>query len=128
VLKLLKNIIVFNLLALMFIRMMAMPVACISYNLNKKYITEKLCINKYRPSLNCNGQCFLKKQLDKANENEGKDNNGPVKTFSLDYFEEIMVFSFTASGICSKMDYESGPESYTSYYYAAIFHPPSPLA
>lgn len=120
-----ENIIVSALLILMIIRMMAMPVACISYSLNKNYIAKKLCVNRYRPSLKCNGQCFFKKQLEKANENERKDNDGPVKAFSLDYFEELTVFSFPASHFNSMMAYKTHPESYQSFYYSTIFHPPS---
>lgn len=40
------------------------------YHLNKKYITEKLCENKDKPELNCNGHCYLTKQLKKAEEAE----------------------------------------------------------
>jgi hypothetical protein len=43
---------------------------CAYYELNKKEITEKLCVNKNKPNMHCNGQCYLGKQLKKAEENE----------------------------------------------------------
>ncbi len=42
------------------------------YHLNKAYITQKLCENKNKPALHCNGQCYLSKQLKKAEEGEQK--------------------------------------------------------
>lgn len=42
------------------------------YQLNKTYITEKLCENKSNPKLHCNGHCYLTKQLKKAEEGEQK--------------------------------------------------------
>lgn len=56
-----ENIIVSALLILMIIRMMAMPVACISYSLNKNYIAKKLCVNRYRPSLEMQRPVLLQK-------------------------------------------------------------------
>lgn len=43
---------------------------CAYYEINKKEIAEKLCINKSNPNMHCNGQCYLGKQLKKAEENE----------------------------------------------------------
>ena len=45
------------------------------YHINKQYITEKLCINKNKPSVGCNGHCYLSKQLKKAEEGERKQLN-----------------------------------------------------
>jgi hypothetical protein len=47
---------------------------CAYYQLNKKMITEKLCINKDKPQMHCNGQCYLGRQLKKAEENEKRQN------------------------------------------------------
>ena len=43
---------------------------CAYYQLNKKMIADKLCINKNKPELHCNGKCYLSKQFKKAEENE----------------------------------------------------------
>jgi hypothetical protein len=42
------------------------------YTINKDMITQKLCVNKSKPQLHCNGKCYLSKQLKKAAENEKK--------------------------------------------------------
>jgi hypothetical protein len=47
---------------------------CTYYQVNKKEITAKLCVNKDKPQMHCNGQCYLGKQLKKAEENEKRQN------------------------------------------------------
>lgn len=43
------------------------------YAINYNYIIENLCENRDRPFLNCDGKCYLAKQL--AKESEGTDKN-----------------------------------------------------
>ena len=38
------------------------------FQLNRDYITRAFCVNKARPQLKCGGQCYLAKQLRKADE------------------------------------------------------------
>ena len=45
----------------------------VEYAVNYNYIVENLCENKDKPTLNCNGKCFLAKQL--AKESGTKDKN-----------------------------------------------------
>jgi hypothetical protein len=47
---------------------------CAYYQLNKKEIAAKFCVNKNKPAMHCNGQCYLGKQLKKAEENEKRQN------------------------------------------------------
>ncbi|MFD2726099.1 hypothetical protein [Hyunsoonleella rubra] len=42
----------------------------VEYVLNQDYIAEFLCINKDKPKLQCNGKCYLAKQLEKQQEQE----------------------------------------------------------
>lgn len=35
----------------------------ISFEVNRDYIAQSLCVNRNRPELNCKGQCFLMKNL-----------------------------------------------------------------
>lgn len=45
------------------------------FEVNKKYIAEKLCVNKDKPKMQCNGHCQLKKKLDQEEKNQ---NSAPV--------------------------------------------------
>lgn len=62
------------------------------YELNKDYVAEVLCINKDKPELECNGKCYLNKQLKKADALTNDDNkNTPQK------YKEIEVLTFLLS-------------------------------
>jgi hypothetical protein len=47
---------------------------CAYYQMNKQEIIAKFCVNKNRPMMHCDGQCYLGKQLKKAEENEKRQN------------------------------------------------------
>ena len=47
---------------------------CAYYQVNKQEIIAKFCVNKNRPMMHCDGQCYLGKQLKKAEENEKRQN------------------------------------------------------
>jgi hypothetical protein len=49
------------------------------YNVNKQAITEKLCVNKAKPELHCDGKCYLGKQLKKAEEGEKRSTANTLK-------------------------------------------------
>lgn len=40
------------------------------FEVNQKYIAEKLCENRNKPWLNCNGRCYLMKKIKQAEEKE----------------------------------------------------------
>lgn len=63
------------------------------YVVNYDYIVENLCENKDRPSLNCDGKCYLAKQL--AKESEGSDKN-PFEN-RLSHTDVQFVVSFNTS-------------------------------
>lgn len=63
-------------------------VIIVHFKLNQEAIEQKFCINKDKPELECQGQCYLKKELQKT------ENNG-LETISLyKDFEMISVARF----------------------------------
>ena len=52
----------------------------IGFKMNQDYIAKNLCENRYRPALNCNGNCVLMKKL---KQQEKQEQNSPV-TIKLD--------------------------------------------
>ncbi|GGX31461.1 hypothetical protein [Aquimarina muelleri] len=50
------------------------------YQLNIDAIVEKYCINKERPSLNCNGKCYLMSQMKTKTESSSKTSNSIIIT------------------------------------------------
>ena len=45
----------------------------VEYVVNYDYIVNVLCENKDKPKLNCDGKCYLAKQLAKASKEDGKN-------------------------------------------------------
>jgi len=52
---------------------------CIYYHLNKEYISKQLCENRNNPGIHCNGHCYLAKQLQRAEERDGKQSSQVIK-------------------------------------------------
>ncbi len=112
---------------LMLVKMLAMPIACFQYAANKDYIVAKLCVNKAKPMLHCNGQCVLAKKLAKANDsNESSSSEkGSAKIISAEYFEEKKDISFGYNATTPPTYYHSLEERFVSEYTVNIFHPPA---
>lgn len=104
----------------------------VNWKINQTEITEKYCENKANPMLNCNGNCYLSKQLKKQEEIrafEHQQNNkkipSPKKSkeneLFLDYNTSIVSLSlsnFVSTSYTNKEDH------YIFDFSASNFHPP----
>jgi len=99
------------------------------YEVNKDYIAKNLCVNRNKPELKCCGKCYLKKQLNKADQ-QTDDKQAPSKNSRISieafvipapvkirafYNEELSIFN------------PGYQKMYGSVYEGSIFHPPSVL-
>ena len=73
---------------LIILNSMVYSVICVNYQLNKTFISEYFCVDKDVPLSQCQGQCFLDKQLDAAAEKEN-----PL----IDFRADFNVFMLSAS-------------------------------
>jgi hypothetical protein len=94
------------LLLLTSIRILVVPVVYLDFELNKEYIIQNLCENRFKPELNCNGQCYLAKQLhkvaeDKATKEAGKQEQNFKKLLEETFHHEAFVFSQTFTSVTS---------------------------
>ena len=96
----------------------------VNYEIYKKQITEKYCVNKAKPMAHCNGMCHMIKQLQK----EEKQDKAPLKTQNEQ--TEIQLFSQTEDESLFDI-YFSGGYTYPSIQLVkitspvySIFHPP----
>ena len=94
------------------------------YQLNKNFISSTFCENKSKPEMQCNGKCYMKKQLKAADENQNKT------PFSIKEFQEIIFFCAHSEITLPKQN--NLPDlcfaiykirNYTSPFFS-IFHPP----
>ncbi len=96
------------------------------YELNIDYIVETYCINKDKPKLQCNGKCYLSKQLALESQDSSNDNLGVliVEAFYPLYFQSEQVFTITS--LISDYSKSSYPviEGKTASYQNSIDWPP----
>jgi hypothetical protein len=97
------------------------------YRVNQDYIAKNLCENRDKPMLNCNGQCYLAKQLKAAEEKEQKSNSERLEKMP----EVVLAFQsiqpiFTASflQILVVEDHFTTPVFVLSGESKGLFHPP----
>ncbi|GAB2688793.1 hypothetical protein GCM10027037_09200 [Mucilaginibacter koreensis] len=93
------------------------------YELNKNYITTKLCENRSRPWLHCNGKCYLMKKLKQAEEKQNSTEKESQKNLFQEAFfaaQPKVVFSSLLIQVINAPYCEATPESVP----AAIIHPP----
>jgi len=122
------------LLLLLFVSKLAYSLVWqVHYELNKADITARYCENKNRPELHCNGQCYLAKQLKKADaELQSKEQEQQqhldlgAKIISEEYFLSNSSF-FLKIGPNSKEELLKTSFSapfYSFLYVQNCFHPP----
>lgn len=67
----------------------------VSFTLNKKFISEQLCENRYRPEMLCSGKCVLVKSINSYEESNDKNNSSQSKYNSLNidlfYIENLIL-------------------------------------
>ncbi|MBC9797146.1 hypothetical protein IBL28_14305 [Sinomicrobium sp. FJxs] len=99
-----------------------MPV--LDYLINEDYIAEYFCVNKERPELKCNGQCYLAKLLEKQQQNK-KEGIPPIqlKEYPIG-FVDILEIPASVSSRDKKHQIEH-INHYTREINFSIFHPPS---
>ncbi|AMA49650.1 hypothetical protein B0A78_05150 [Flavobacterium columnare NBRC 100251 = ATCC 23463] len=103
----------YTILAFLILLRPVMPV--IDYVVNYNYIAEVLCVNKDKPTLECNGKCHLMKELAKVSETEkptpDKKNNLSER-YEILFCQSIFEFEFI-----KPIDIQIHPFSnYTNWY------------
>jgi len=96
------------------------------FQLNKAYIIEVFCENKAKPQLHCDGQCFLAKKLQEAEDREPEtEGTRPAK-------QQIEIPSFLVA-VPNQVSFQSEEPSielplivshYSYIWLTSLFHPP----
>jgi hypothetical protein len=61
------------------------------FELNRNYITTKLCENRARPWMHCDGKCYFMKKIKQAEDKQASDERQSQKSL----FQEVFVISST---------------------------------
>lgn len=95
--------------------------------INRDYIENVLCENRNRPSLHCDGKCFLVKKLKQQREAADKDALESLKGLSWTglYYQDLVSFDFKLQTAISGSSAWSMPclFRYNSHL-QGIFRPP----
>lgn len=118
------------LLLLTSVRILVVPVVYLDFELNKEYIIENLCENRFKPELNCNGQCYLAKQLhkvaeDKASKEAERQEQSFKKLLEETFHHENFVFTQTFESVILPVfnNYSYKTSTYSTLV-TPLFHPP----
>jgi hypothetical protein len=95
-----------------------------SFNINQDYIAKELCVNRNKPGSNCNGHCYLCKQLNKDEKPEGT-NSGTKEKFEVQLFFVATANSDSLSTASKKSVSSIAPHFTHQLYLKSFFHPPS---
>ncbi|ASK31584.1 hypothetical protein CEY12_16340 [Chryseobacterium sp. T16E-39] len=97
------------------------------YAVNYDYIVETLCINKDKPELNCNGKCYLSKELAKTNDTEStplsKGKNSGQKILDIYILPDIAEIKNTCQQYSSNFNFIY-QKNYSFLFLKPIFRPP----
>ncbi len=97
------------------------------YRINQEYIAKNLCVNRDKPMMNCNGQCFLAKKLKAAEDKEQKSNSerlAKMPEVVLSFQTNLSLFKapyFEREVHENNFQHE---EPYPNFAAKGFFHPP----
>jgi len=97
----------------------------LQYNLNKKQIIERYCVNKDKPEMCCEGKCYLQNQLKQKDKRESNTPFSNIReNFELSFFiiqSQIIVHLYCQF---SDSNFFFFPVKQTIKALTEIFHPP----
>jgi hypothetical protein len=125
-----KNYIAFLLLALVSVKTLLVPVVYLDFEMRKEYIIQNLCENRFKPQLDCNGQCYLAKKLHKVAEDNATKETQKQGQFMKKIIEE--VFDTTPLFSCDLSSENLSTESIYAFqlahfqsFISSVFQPPA---
>jgi len=113
------------------------PVAQLSweiwYAVNIEYVAEELCENKEKPELECNGKCYLSKQLAKTEiEPEPDNKEKPNNPYQIREIPFVLLCSFVEPVTEDTFELEKhlffDLKAAIKTFHSDIFHPPRILS
>lgn len=96
-----------------------------SFDINQQYIANALCINKSKPMLNCEGKCYLKRQLTESSEDGQERQQNINNKLSINWLLDAAVLKVTPQEISIlATTFEMDDAPYWSFV-NEIDHPPA---
>jgi hypothetical protein len=125
----LKNVVAIFLVAALLVHTLGHVVVYFAYQTNIQYIAANICENRTKVESDCDGKCYLKKQLAEVDtqiaENDNP-NNGTlprVKIDKTDYFTDCTSLNLKQAN-CYLTIIQSNTSHYTFNYSSYLLRPP----
>jgi hypothetical protein len=99
-------------------KLVAMVYIQVDFIVNQQEITAKLCKNKEKPKLQCNGKCHLKKQLAKIENSEKKEDKKQHSNQSI----KVEELFFTSLENSSSSFFTFEVKTKKTYTYLNLYH------
>lgn len=91
------------------------------FKINQQYIATTLCENRDKPSMHCNGQCYLRKQLNKTEESQ--QYKGMVTKVEVVFTPAGSIVPVYAA-VTTKKIYFQYNSTFISRHTGSVFQPP----
>jgi hypothetical protein len=101
------------------------------FELNQRYISQNLCVNKARPWMNCNGKCYFMKKIKQAEDNEKKQaQKDQLNRLEIPIFGDTYRITFTSPLVLETSSglYPAYSYTYSSRHIGTAFKPPKHIA
>lgn len=96
---------------------------------NRSYVAKELCENRNQPQKKCAGKCYLKKQLNKIEQEPGTENNIPNKKHLTEVIDCILTQPINSTSSIVFEPIQKSLSTYVNHYQykvlKRIFHPPA---
>ena len=98
----------------------------ISFQANRDFIADVLCINQEKPITVCGGSCYLQIQLDENHREEKSPSNIKIVSENVTFLTESAIdLDLQQKSFAYKSDWLMVPESdLSSGYIHTVFRPP----
>ena len=123
----LKRLTIWLMIFAVFVANFSIAFVYVGFKLNQQYIVQNLCINRFKPSLHCNGKCYFMRKLKQAEDNEKKRAaRGSLNRVEISFFQDPFSISFIEPSIIDKaaINIQTFAYAYRSQYLDTIFRPP----
>jgi hypothetical protein len=123
----LKRITIWLLIFAVFAANFSLVFVYAGFKLNQQYIAENLCVNRFKPSLHCNGKCYFMRKVKQAEENDKKQSGkNSTSRLEISFLQEPHKIFFFEPVLTDELNpgFPSFNYQYTSHYLDSIFKPP----
>lgn len=99
----------------------------VEYVINYDYIAKVLCINKEKVEMDCNGKCYVMKQLKQQQEEDFKALNISIEEYPIGFVELLSIAKTKLIKSNKKEKLFSNKQHYSYLADFSVFHPPKNL-